>query len=106
MSKVSIIYETISELYDRLEAEPLEPVWISLTHRERTLARARHLASTTLPLTGVSFAVKDNIDVAYTPTTAACPEYSYIPARSATVVKRLEAAGALPIGKTIDVTSA
>jgi len=97
---VSIIYETISELYDRLEAEPLEPVWISLTHRERTLARARHLASTTLPLTGVSFAVKDNIDVAYTPTTAACPEYSYIPARSATVVKRLEAAGALPIGKT------
>ncbi len=96
-----MIYQSILDIYDRVESEPLEPVWISLTPRERTLARARQLDSEpTLPLAGVPFAVKDNIDVASTATTAACPEFSYVPPRSATVVKRLEAAGALAIGKT------
>ena len=96
-----MIYQAISEIYDRLESEPLEPVWISLTPRERTLARARGLdGGAALPLSGVPFAVKDNIDVASTATTAACPEFSYVPKRSATVVNRLEAAGAVVIGKT------
>ncbi len=53
-----------------------------------------------LPLWGVPFAVKDNIDVAGLPTTAACPAFSYLPAQDATVVARLRAAGALVIGKT------
>jgi allophanate hydrolase len=53
-----------------------------------------------LPLFGIPFVVKDNIDVAGLPTTAACPEFVYTPARSATVVERLEAAGAILIGKT------
>ena len=53
-----------------------------------------------LPLYGVPFAVKDNIDVAGLPTTAACPAFSYVPARSATVVEKLEAAGAIVVGKT------
>ncbi|THF65641.1 allophanate hydrolase [Pseudothauera nasutitermitis] len=53
-----------------------------------------------LPLYGVPFAVKDNIDVAGLPTTCACPEFAYIPERSATVVEHLEAAGAVVIGKT------
>jgi allophanate hydrolase len=48
----------------------------------------------------VPFAVKDNIDVAGLPTTAACPAFSYVPQRSATVVERLEAAGAIVLGKT------
>ncbi len=52
-----------------------------------------------LPLYGVPFAIKDNIDLAGVPTTAACPDYAYVPARSATVVERLLAAGALPLGK-------
>ena len=52
------------------------------------------------PLFGVPFAVKDNIDVAGLPTTCACPEFAYLPARSARVVEQLEAAGALLIGKT------
>jgi allophanate hydrolase len=52
------------------------------------------------PLWGVPFAIKDNIDLAGVPTTAACPAYAFTPANSATVVERLIAAGALPLGKT------
>jgi len=51
-------------------------------------------------LYGVPFAIKDNIDLAGIPTTAACPEYAYTPANSATVVQKLIDAGAIPIGKT------
>ncbi|RQS64105.1 allophanate hydrolase [Burkholderia sp. Bp8963] len=54
----------------------------------------------TLPLYGVPFAIKDNIDLAGIPTTAACPAYAYTPSRSAPVVERLIAAGAIPVGKT------
>ncbi len=53
-----------------------------------------------LPLYGVPFAIKDNIDLAGAPTTAGCPEYAYHPQRHATVVQRLIDAGAIPIGKT------
>ncbi len=52
------------------------------------------------PLWGIPFAVKDNIDLADVPTTAACPEYAYTPAESATVVRLLVEAGAFPVGKT------
>ncbi len=52
------------------------------------------------PLYGLIFAVKDNIDAAGLPTTAACPDFLYTPARSAFVVARLEAAGAIVLGKT------
>ena len=54
----------------------------------------------TLPLYGVPFAIKDNIDLAGVPTTAACPDFAYTPQRSATVVQQLIAAGAIPVGKT------
>ena len=53
-----------------------------------------------LPLFGMPFAVKDNIDVAGLPTTAACPGFAYQPKQSAEVVQRLVAAGAIVIGKT------
>ncbi len=53
-----------------------------------------------LPLYGVPFAIKDNIDLAGVPTTAACPAYAYTPKASATVVARLIEAGAIPLGKT------
>ncbi len=52
------------------------------------------------PLWGIPFAVKDNIDLAGVPTTAACPEYAYTPSESATVVRLLVEAGAFPVGKT------
>ena len=55
---------------------------------------------TRLPLYGVPFAIKDNIDAAGWPTTAACPEFAYTPQEDATVVRRLRAAGAILIGKT------
>lgn len=53
-----------------------------------------------LPLYGVPFAIKDNIDLAGVPTTAACPAFAYTPQYNATVVQRLIDAGAIPIGKT------
>ncbi|MBI5333673.1 MAG: allophanate hydrolase [Burkholderiales bacterium] len=52
-----------------------------------------------LPLYGIPFAIKDNIDLAGVPTTAACPGFAYTPKRHATVVQRLIEAGAIPIGK-------
>lgn len=61
---------------------------------------ARIAAGETLPLAGVPFAVKDNIDVAGIDTSAGCPSFAYRPAASATVVDRLVQAGAICIGKT------
>jgi allophanate hydrolase len=52
------------------------------------------------PLYGIPFAIKDNIDLAGVPTTAACPDFSYVPDKSAAVVQHLIEAGAIPIGKT------
>ncbi|HEV7800513.1 MAG TPA: allophanate hydrolase, partial [Burkholderiales bacterium] len=81
------------------------PAWIHVIPREALLWRAaelerRHARGETLPLYGVPFAVKDNIDVAGHPTSAACPAYAYLASKSAHVVQRLEQAGALCIGKT------
>ncbi|MBJ7220324.1 MULTISPECIES: allophanate hydrolase [unclassified Brenneria] len=53
-----------------------------------------------LPLFGVPFAVKDNIDVAGWPTSAACPAFTYLAEKDATAVAKLKAAGAVLIGKT------
>jgi len=53
-----------------------------------------------LPLYGIPFAIKDNIDVQQEPTTCACPAYAYIASESAFIVQRLMAAGAIPVGKT------
>lgn len=80
-------------------------VWISVAPADRLLDEARalerrHAAGERLPLYGSSFAVKDNIDVAGLPTTAACPALASTPARHAPVVARLLEAGALCVGKT------
>lgn len=95
--------DVIAEVYDRIGRET-QPIWISLAPRETALARAQQLeidpAGVTLPLFGIPFAIKDNIDVAGVPTTAGCPAYAYMPERSATVVEKLLAAGAIIVGKT------
>ena len=93
----------VEHVYQQIEATGLRPVWISLVLRQEALARAAALSTaspTDLPLYGVPFAVKDNIDVAGMATTAGCPAYSYQPSASARVVNLLEAAGAILIGKT------
>jgi len=95
----------VEDLRARIEADGPAPVWISLLDKAQLARRlerleARRAAGAVLPLYGVPFAVKDNIDVAGLPTTAACPAFSYRPERSAAVVERLEAAGAIPLGKT------
>jgi allophanate hydrolase len=76
--------------------------WISLVDRDWLLERAGELAAgpSDLPLHGVPFGIKDNIDLEGLPTTAACPPFAYRPERSAAAVRRLMAAGALPLGKT------
>ena len=92
----------LAELAQRAERWKGHAVWI---HRLGQAALEEHLArlsqvDETAPLKGVPFAIKDNIDLAGAPTTAACPAYAYTPERSATVVERLLAAGAIPLGKT------
>ncbi len=80
-----------------------DAVWITLTPKPRLLQMARALEARdpqSLPLYGIPFAIKDNIDLEGVPTTAACPDFAYTPSHSAAVVERLIAAGALPIGKT------
>jgi len=92
-----------ADVLDRIESDGRDDVWIALRPREEVLARARTLSAADiqrLPLYGVPFSVKDNIDVAGLPTTAACPAFGYRPAASAKVVARLEAAGAICVGKT------
>ena len=93
----------IERVYARIESGPLNPVWISLVPREQAIARAQELAAQSgggLPLYGVPFAIKDNMDVAGIATTAGCPAFSYIASETATVVQNLQNAGAILVGKT------
>ncbi len=95
--------EVIEEALRRADDVRFPNVWIEKTSRDRLLEMTRALPprpDDKLPLYGVPFAIKDNIDLAGTRTTAGCPDFAYLPPESATVVKRLIAAGALPIGKT------
>src|SRR5436190_5257098 len=89
----------IERTFDAIQSEGMAPIWIALAGRDTAIRRARDV-DPALPLAGVPFAVKDNIDVAGLPTTAGCPAYSYVPERTATVVQRLLDAGAVLIGKT------
>ena len=52
-----------------------------------------------VPLRGTTFTIKDNIDLAGTETTVACPPIAYAPSRSAAVVEALMQAGAIPVAK-------
>jgi allophanate hydrolase len=97
--------ELVRQLDLSIERKSLPGIWIhrvpgeSLRHAAR-LIEGRQKAGADLPLYGIPFAVKDNIDVEGIPTTAACPDFTYTARRTATVVNRLVAAGALLIGKT------
>ena len=100
---LAVMEETLARLaaYDAHQPQ----VWIARADPAalRGAARAidaRVAAGEHLPLAGVPYAAKDNIDVLGLETTAACPAFAYQPERSATVIERLEAAGAICVGKT------
>ena len=73
---------------------------LSIEELEPFLAALDNKTSAELPLYGIPFAIKDNIDLAGIPTTAACPAFAYTPETSATIVEQLIALGAIPLGKT------
>jgi allophanate hydrolase len=102
-SALAVAEETLARLasYDAVQRQ----IWISRTAPDDLKAAARAVdarvaAGQVLPLAGVPFAVKDNIDVTGLATTAACPAFAYRPDSSATVIERLLAAGAICVGKT------
>src|SRR5580704_15985398 len=97
----------IREIAGRIAARGDDAVWISRVADDTLLAAAATLERraaaqgiAALPLYGLPFAVKDNIDVSGLATTAACPGFAYRPTRSGPVVERLIEAGALLVGKT------
>jgi allophanate hydrolase len=93
----------VAEAYRRLAAVDDPGIFLALVPEEVAQAAAAALPPFdpgVMPLWGVPFAVKDNIDVAGLPTTAACPDYAYTPTETAPAVARLQAAGAILIGKT------
>ena len=92
--------ETVARTFARIRAHNDPAVFITLRPEAEAVAEARALADPSLPLYGVPVAIKDNIDVAGLPTTAACPAFGYQPDRDATAVERLKRAGAIVIGKT------
>ncbi|MGH8553104.1 MAG: allophanate hydrolase, partial [Methylococcales bacterium] len=95
--------DLVDEILNRIEGSADYNIWISVRSRYELLAEAKSLASRdpdSLPLYGIPFAVKDNIDVQGLPTTAACPEFSHFPEQSAFAVRLLVDAGAIVIGKS------
>jgi allophanate hydrolase len=97
------VRETIGETYAGIKRHDDPALFISLRPIADALAIAQSLDAASdvdMPLRGIPFVVKDNIDVAGLPTTAGCPAFAYQPEHSAFVVARLERAGAIVIGKT------
>jgi allophanate hydrolase len=95
----------LREVHRRAEQAKGQHVWITLLEWDAVAAQladaeARRAAGASLPLYGVPFAVKDNIDLCDVPTSAACPTYVRTPQQSAPVVAALMAAGAVALGKT------
>jgi allophanate hydrolase len=95
----------VRELLERIRQDPEPAVWTfvldeAAIHDQLKAATERKNRGVDQPLFGIPFAVKDNIDVAGYPTTAGCPQFAYMPAKSATAVRRLMDAGAIFVGKT------
>jgi allophanate hydrolase len=95
--------DTVARSYSRIRAHGDPALFITLRKEEDAAAEANALqlkGPQGYPLYGIPVAIKDNIDVAGLPTTAACPAFSYRPGADAAVVARLRAAGAIVLGKT------
>lgn len=99
-----------AKLTERLDTADRPEIWISRVSQENLAAQIEKLEEALqkhgeqvlnyMPLFGLPFAVKDNIDVTGMQTTAACPDFAYTPQNSAYVLQKLEEAGAVLIGKT------
>ncbi|WP_159979916.1 allophanate hydrolase [Roseobacter cerasinus] len=94
--------EVVAQVYDRIDAVADPGIFITLFDRAQVEAAAHALGAydPNLPLWGVPFAIKDNMDVAGEVTTAGCPDFAYTAEATSTVVQNLLDAGALLIGKT------
>ena len=103
--------DVLEPLRRRLQAAAGDGVYVHVVGADALAARiaaleaaAAHLTveacRQAMPLFGVPFAVKDNIDVAGMPTTAACPDFAHAAERDACAVARLLEAGAVCVGKT------
>jgi allophanate hydrolase len=96
----------VAEVFSRIHASGDDHVWThvlpqaDVMQAAQALEQRRNQRGDALPLYGLPFAIKDNIDVAGLPTTAACPAFAYIADKTATIVDALRHAGALLIGKT------
>lgn len=94
------VEEVMRGVWEAIRDEPDDGIFISKTPWETVKRRVDEIEGKDLPLHGIPYVAKDNIDVFGLPTTAACPDFSYDPAESATVVKLLDEAGAICFGKT------
>ncbi len=97
--------DTLGLLHPRALETLNRNVWTTLLEWDAIAAQledveARRAAGASMPLYGIPFAIKDNIDLSEVPTTAACPSYATTPRQSAPVVAQLMAAGAIAMGKT------
>ena len=95
--------EVVEACRKRAEAAAEYHVWIHLMTMEEIAPYLEALKEKPIaecPLWGIPFAIKDNIDLKGVPTTAGSPEYAYQPEQTAEIVRRVLAAGAIPLGKT------
>ncbi|MDP4302641.1 allophanate hydrolase [Leptothrix discophora] len=106
------LHAALAATLDRVHASAAAGIWISLCPRAAWVAQLDTLAERLAavadpaerhrrwPLLGVPFGIKDNIDVAGVPTTAACPAFRRLPTEHASAVQKLLDAGAIWVGKT------
>ncbi len=103
LSGETTIKAVVSSIFEKIEQTKDYNIWIYTLNEEELKPYLKNLENKNpkdLPLYGIPFAIKDNIDLVGIPTTAACPQFSYMPKKSAFVVEKLIQAGAIPIGKT------
>jgi len=97
------VQDVLDLVEQRIDSQPNHNAWITRLTKQQIAAYVDQLEEfdpDSKPLYGIPFAIKDNIDLAGVPTTAACEEYSYTPDKHAFVVQCLIDAGAIPVGKT------
>src|ERR1700690_3758506 len=97
------VRDLMLQLIERAQRIPDRSIWITRLSQAEVLRYVDALAGRSideLPLYGIPFVIKDNIDLAGIATTAGCPQFAYTPDASAPVVERLLGAGAIPLGKT------